>query len=104
VERGALSREMEREREKRCMGEAGLFTRGRRRQALGRRRIAAGEGRSPAREETARDRERQWPERGNRAWPRARAGKDFLKTEYGRTGQYTVPVRCTPDSAQEKGF
>jgi hypothetical protein len=25
----------------------------------------------------------------------------FLKTEYGRTGQSTVPVRCTPDSAQE---
>jgi hypothetical protein len=24
----------------------------------------------------------------------------FLKTEYGRTGQSTVPVRCTPDSAQ----
>jgi hypothetical protein len=29
-------------------------------------------------------------------------GKDFLKTGYGRTGQSTVPVRCTPDSAQEK--
>ena len=24
----------------------------------------------------------------------------FLKTRYGRTGQSTVPVRCTPDSAQ----
>jgi hypothetical protein len=30
----------------------------------------------------------------------ARAEKSFLKTEYGRTGQSTVPVRCTPDSAQ----
>jgi hypothetical protein len=38
------------------------------------------------------------------AWPRARAGKDFLKTEYGRTGQSTVPVRCTPNSAQESGI
>jgi hypothetical protein len=24
----------------------------------------------------------------------------FFKTRYGRTGQSTVPVRCTPDSAQ----
>jgi hypothetical protein len=31
-------------------------------------------------------------------------GKVFLKTGYGRTGQSTVPVRCTPDSAQENGF
>jgi hypothetical protein len=34
------------------------------------------------------------------ALPRARAGKGFLKTGYGRTGQSTVSVRCTPDSAQ----
>jgi hypothetical protein len=27
-------------------------------------------------------------------------GKGFLKIEYGRTGQSTVPVWCTPDSAQ----
>jgi hypothetical protein len=27
-------------------------------------------------------------------------GRIFLKTSYGRTGQSTVPVRCTPDSAQ----
>ena len=33
----------------------------------------------------------------------ARGGKIFLKTGYGRTGQSTVPVRCTPDSAQENG-
>jgi hypothetical protein len=30
----------------------------------------------------------------------ASRGKDFLKTSYGRTRQSTVPVRCTPDSAQ----
>jgi hypothetical protein len=85
----------------------------------------AGEGWSPAREETARDRERQWPERGNRAWPRARAGERFFKnriwahrTVYSacpvHTGQRTgergsgalaagapdsaqCSVRCTPD-------
>jgi heterodisulfide reductase subunit C len=28
--------------------------------------------------------------------------RSFFKTRYGRTGQSTVPVRCTPDSAQEK--
>jgi hypothetical protein len=27
-------------------------------------------------------------------------GKVFLKTGYGRTGQSTVPVWCTPDNAQ----
>jgi hypothetical protein len=27
-------------------------------------------------------------------------GKEFLKTDYGHTGQSTVHVRCTPDSAQ----
>jgi hypothetical protein len=31
---------------------------------------------------------------------RARARKAFLKTNYGCTGQSTVPVRCTPDNAQ----
>jgi hypothetical protein len=30
--------------------------------------------------------------------------RPFFKTRYGRTGQSTVPVRCTPDSAQEIGF
>ena len=29
-----------------------------------------------------------------------RAGAFFFKTRYGHTGQPTVPVRCTPDSAQ----
>jgi hypothetical protein len=28
--------------------------------------------------------------------------KSFLKTLHGRTKQSTVPVRCTPDSAQKK--
>jgi hypothetical protein len=27
-------------------------------------------------------------------------GKRFFKTSYGRTGQSTVSVRCTPDSTQ----
>jgi hypothetical protein len=35
---------------------------------------------------------------------RARARGLFFKTRYGRTGQSTVPVRCTPDSAQENGI
>jgi hypothetical protein len=30
--------------------------------------------------------------------------RPFFKTRYGRTGQSTVPVRCTPDSAQYKGI
>jgi hypothetical protein len=79
-------------------------------QAQDRRRIAAGEGRSSARVEIAGEggdrlnpraevgQGRKW------AWPRAWAEKNFLKTEYGRTGQSTVPVRCTPDSAQKKGL
>jgi hypothetical protein len=54
----------------------------------------AGEGwRTPETE-----RERQRTERSG-CRPRAREGKVFLKTGYGRTGQSTVPVRCTPDSA-----
>jgi hypothetical protein len=91
---------MEKEREKEMQGGSRAAHQRKEETTLGCRRIAAEEGRSPAREETAKDRERQWPERGNRAWSRARAGKDFLKTEYGRTGQSTVPVRCTPDSLQ----
>jgi hypothetical protein len=58
--------------------------------------VVAGEG------VIARDRERGREQSRETAWPRAREGKEFLKTEYGRTGQSTVPVRCTPDSAQEK--
>jgi hypothetical protein len=45
--------------------------------------------------------QRQCQSRGvNEAWPRARVGEAFLKTDYERTRQSTVPVRCTPDSAQ----
>jgi hypothetical protein len=29
-------------------------------------------------------------------------GKIFLKTLHGRTRQSTVPVRCTPDSAEQE--
>jgi hypothetical protein len=71
---------------------------------MSRSRVAGG---SPERREIAGDGEkspepegrgRETENRGAR--PRARGGKDFLKTGYGRTGQSTVPVRCTPDSAQ----
>jgi hypothetical protein len=59
------------------------------------RREIAGDGeKSPEPEGRGRETEN----RGAR--PRARGGKDFLKTGYGRTGQSTVPVRCTPDSTQ----
>jgi hypothetical protein len=57
-------------------------------------------GRSPAEERETPERQR---ETEGVSLPRARAGKGFLKTEYGRTGQSTVPVRCTPDSAQKNG-
>jgi hypothetical protein len=30
--------------------------------------------------------------------------RPFFKTRYGRIGQSTVPVWCTPDNAQEKEF
>jgi hypothetical protein len=38
--------------------------------------------------------------RESEPWPRARAGKGFLKMSYGHTGQSTVPVRCTADNTQ----
>jgi hypothetical protein len=62
--------------------------------------IAGEEGRSPA--TGGRSPETESGDRVERrnARPRAREGKDFLKTGYGCTGQSTVPVRCTPDSAQ----
>jgi hypothetical protein len=50
--------------------------------------------------EIARGAERMPELRRKEASPRARAGEGFLKTVYGRTGQSTVPVPCTPDSAQ----
>jgi hypothetical protein len=59
----------------------------------------AGEGEGIAREAERSQRQRR------SGWPRARAEEKFFKkTEYGRTGQSTVPVRCTPDSAQENRF
>ena len=47
-----------------------------------------------------RPRERGREQRSGECRPRAREEKGFLKTGYGRTGQSTVHVRCTPDSAQ----
>jgi hypothetical protein len=62
--------------------------------------VAAGGRRTPEGEkESSRDRERGW--RGENREPLARSGwRPFFKTRYGRTGQSTVPVRCTPDSVQ----
>jgi hypothetical protein len=52
--------------------------------------------------EIARDREREAENREVESAGLGRErGKVFLKTGYGRTGQSTVPVRCTPDSAQK---
>jgi hypothetical protein len=76
--------------------------------------VVAGEGRSPARESKS-PKSREEPEnRESVASSSAQAGGRFFKTRYGRTGQSTVPVRCTPDrhcrlsgeppdSAREKG-
>jgi hypothetical protein len=38
--------------------------------------------------------------RESEPWPRAQAGKGFLKMGYGYTGQSTVPIRWTPDNTQ----
>jgi hypothetical protein len=52
------------------------------------------------------DRRRGSKRREQRAQRKKRASgsvsgwRPFFKTRYGRTGQSTVPVRCTPDSAQ----
>jgi hypothetical protein len=46
---------------------------------------------------TERTRERR---REKYVWPRARARERFFKTDYGHTRQSTVPVWCTPNSAQ----
>jgi hypothetical protein len=62
--------------------------------AAGGRRSPAGEWESPAGQ-----RERLVGENWE-PLARSRAGGPFFKTRYGRTGQSTVPVRCTPDSAQ----
>jgi hypothetical protein len=59
---------------------------------------AAGEKRSTAGKEIARKGEAGWEKK--EASGLARAGGRFLKTRDGHTGQSTVAVRCTPDSAQ----
>jgi hypothetical protein len=62
--------------------------------AAGERRSSAGAGKSP---ETEEETERA----ARKRMPLARSGwRPFFKTRDGRTGQSTVPVRCTPDSAQ----
>jgi hypothetical protein len=59
------------------------------------RSLVAGEQRVIAREGG-----RELREAERCAWPQARAGKAFLKTDYGHTRQSTVSVRCTSDNAQ----
>jgi hypothetical protein len=60
-----------------------------------------GEGRSPVGAgNRQRQRRRQSALAGKRCLWLGRAGGLFFKTRYGRTGQSTVHVRCTPDSAQ----
>jgi hypothetical protein len=89
-------------------GKQRRLTRGREREAgeaLGRRRIAAGERRSPERSgnrQKTENRETE-PEKNEPGLGLGR-GNVFLKTSYGRTEQSTVPVRCAPNSAQEKGI
>jgi hypothetical protein len=71
-------------------------------QAQDRRRFAAGEGRSPAKGGKSPETESRRGQ-GRKLSQASGSGREgFLKTEYGRTGQSTVPVRCTPDNAQEK--
>jgi hypothetical protein len=77
------------ERRRRGAREASRLPEDRRRRAV----VAGGEGKSPERRH-ARN------QRRNEVWPRARAGEGFLKTDYGRAGQSTVPVWCTPNSTQ----
>jgi hypothetical protein len=67
---------------------------GRRRQGTPVREIAGDGEESP-------ETERKRALAGSKTEPLAWSGwRPFFKTRYGRTGQSTVPVRCTPDSAQ----
>jgi hypothetical protein len=103
VEKGGASLETGSHREKKGKRERGGFSPERE----GDERRSRVTGGSPERRdgrrrgvENARNREpRQGTEKEVPGLGRER-GKDFLKTGYGRTGQSTVPVRCTPDSAQ----
>jgi hypothetical protein len=97
VERGAYCRDRQRGKREQMM-----FTReGREARALEvAGEITAGEGGVAGAQRVSPETERGSGQRGNRAWPRARAGERFSKNRIWRTGQSTVHVRCTPDSAQ----
>jgi hypothetical protein len=85
------------EREKRVLTREGRGDALGRRRWRGRRRggVVAGEEEiARGRERGAENREKWLPGLGRER------GKVFLETEYGCTGQSTVPVRCTPDNAQ----
>jgi hypothetical protein len=92
----------DRQRERKGKREQRMLTREGRREARGRRRVGgrrrgedAGDGEGTARAQRPGQRtDEMKPGLGRER------GKNFLKTEYGSTGQSTVPVRCTPDSAQ----
>jgi hypothetical protein len=67
--------------------------------------IARAQRRSPAARRGGEERQEQRADgelRPERAQARSRAREGFLKTSYGSTEQSTVPVWCTPDSAQQK--
>jgi hypothetical protein len=91
------------QRDKRVKGEERQLTEGKRRGAQGHRSTAGEDGRrwrSPARGKSP-DAESWAAGRRHRASGSARSGWGrFFKTRDGHTGQSTVPVRCTPDSAQ----
>jgi hypothetical protein len=60
----------------------------------------AGESGSSAGKEIAKNREAGgWLGKERGLWPGS-GWRPFFKTRDGHTGQSTVPVRCTPDSAQ----
>jgi hypothetical protein len=62
--------------------------------------VVAGEGGSPARESKALE-DREKPETERKCLASGASMENiFLKTSYGCTGQSTVHVQCTPDSAQ----
>jgi hypothetical protein len=101
--KGALIKGMEREREREEVQgsspeEEGMNAGGRRTPEHGRRWWTLGCRRR--RGEITRDREPRQTEKKEPPGHGRERGKVFLKTGYGRTEQSTVPVRCTPDSAQ----
>jgi hypothetical protein len=66
-----------------------------------RSREVAGGGDRRRRGGDARDREQRVLGKRVSLWLGSAGWRPFFKTRHGRTGQSTVPVRCTPDSAQE---